>query len=198
MKKSDLRSLSGGILVATLVLSPFILFGDDEGQADEEKSEIEQVDHIEDNETESEVTDQDIQAYIEAEGLFIVSESEYDSLKEGSSDIELVKAELEETKEELEEQKEAAQLAADELEELQEQEDESSSDGDTIHQLYLVIGSGMSSGEIAIILEDANIINDAADFRQHIEDEDLIMSIKTGNYMLDSSMSIREIADIIS
>lgn len=187
MRKSDLRSLAGGILVATLVLSPFILFSDDEEQTEENESEIEQVDHIEDSQSNNEVTEQDLQAYIEAEGLFIVSESEFSSLKESSSDYEKVKSELEETKKELAEEKEATK----------EQED-SSSEGETVHQLYLVIASGMSSGEIAIILEDANVIDDAADFRQYIEDEDLIMSIKAGNYMLDSSMSVQEIADKIT
>lgn len=184
MRRSDLRSLAGGILVATLVLSPFILFDDNGGQADEENEiEIEQVDHIKESETEYEITEQDLQAYTEAEGLFIVSDSEYNSLKESSSDLEKIKTELEDTKKELEAAKE---------------QEVSSSEGEMLHQLYLVIPSGMSSGEIAILLEDSNVIDDSADFRQYIEDEDLIMSIKAGNYMLDSSMTMKEIADKIT
>jgi hypothetical protein len=189
MRKSDLRSLAGGILVATLVLSPFILFGDDESEADlgEEESKIEQVDHIEEKGIEDEVTEEDFQAYIEAKGLFIVSESEYDSLNEDTSDYETVKSELEEVKKELEEEREVAK-----------EQEESTSEGEMVYQLYLVIGSGMSSGEIAILLEDSNVVDDAGDFRQYIEEEDLVMSIKAGNYMLDSSMSVEEIADKIT
>jgi len=186
MRRSDLRSLAGGILVATLVLSPFIIFGDDEGQADleEEKAEIEKIDHIEEKD---EVTEQDFQAYIETEGLFVVSESEYDSLKIDSTDYDEVKSELEETKKALEEEKKATK-----------EQEGSSSEGETVHQLYLVIGSGMSSGEIAILLEESKVIDDASDFRKYIEDEDLVMSIKAGNYSLDSSMSVKEIADKIT
>ncbi|WP_416147370.1 hypothetical protein ACM26V_14190 [Salipaludibacillus sp. HK11] len=199
MRRSDLRSLAGGITVATLVLSPFVLFGSEEGKAEENGVEVEE-ESIED----IEVTEEDVQTYIESEGLFIVSADEYDSLYE-FADYEEINSELEQVKEELAENKESLKVAEDEAEEAQEAleaaEDESgstSSEADTVYQLYLVVGSGMSSGEIANILEDSNIIDDAGDFRQYIDDEDLVMHIRIGNYQLDSSMSVREIAEIIT
>ncbi|SES43172.1 hypothetical protein [Salipaludibacillus aurantiacus] len=191
MTKSNLRSAAAGILLATAVLAPFSLFTDQGSEAQSMGGE--ENDPVE-------LTDEELEVYINERGLISMSEEEYEAMQEkldrlGEAEDEV--AALRKEAEEAEETDSDNNDANDKAEAEDEGEDQSSGD-ETIHQLYLVIGAGMSSGEIAILLEESKLIDDGADFRQYIEDNDLVMSIKAGQYMLDSSMSIAEIADKIT
>lgn len=62
----------------------------------------------------------------------------------------------------------------------------------------LIIRSGMTSTEISSFLEQTNIIKNRKDFNQYLEDKQLSESIQIGTYEINSSMTIAEIAKLIT
>ncbi|WP_394187739.1 hypothetical protein [Paenisporosarcina quisquiliarum] len=62
----------------------------------------------------------------------------------------------------------------------------------------LIIRSGMTSTDISSILEQTNIIKNRKDFYQYLEDKKLSEGIQIGTYELNSSMTIAEIANLIT
>lgn len=62
----------------------------------------------------------------------------------------------------------------------------------------LIIRSGMTSTDISSILEQTNIIKNRKDFDQYLEDKRLSEGIQIGTYELNSSMTIAEIANLIT
>ncbi|MCR6108097.1 hypothetical protein HXA34_17520 [Salipaludibacillus agaradhaerens] len=191
MTRSKLRSTAVGILIATIALAPFIIFADDNSDAatDEGRVNEEQPDKEnshEENGSEVLVTEQDMLQYIEENDLVALTAAKFEELQE---DIDRL-SELEDELAVLQEETEAASV--------DDEGEESTSDSDDVHRLYLVIGSGMSAGEIANVLEETNIISSASDFREYIENNDLESAIKSGQFMLDSTMSVSEIVGKIT
>ena len=62
----------------------------------------------------------------------------------------------------------------------------------------LHIQSGMTSRDISISLEQAGIIQNKQDFEDYLTAQDLSGKIQIGQYELNSSMSLKEIAAIIT
>jgi hypothetical protein len=191
MTRSKLRSTAVGLLIATIALAPFIIFADDNSDAatDEGRVNEEQADNEvlqEENGSEVLVTEQDMLQYIEENDLVALTSAKFEELQE---DIDRL-SELEDELAVLQEEAEAASV--------DDEEEGSTSDTDDVHRLYLVIGSGMSAGEIANVLEETNIISSASDFRDYIENNDLESAIKSGQFMLDSTMSVSEIVGKIT
>lgn len=77
---------------------------------------------------------------------------------------------------------------------VEEVEDPSSDQIKTV----LIIRSGMTSTDISLILEQTNIIKNRKDFDQYLEDKKLSEGIQIGTYELNSSMTIAEIANLIT
>ncbi|GAK03389.1 hypothetical protein JCM19037_1712 [Geomicrobium sp. JCM 19037] len=87
------------------------------------------------------------------------------------------------------------------LEEIEERglvsEDEEQT-SETTDTLYMTISSGMSSGEVAELLERAEMIEDADEFQTMIHDANLEMLIQTGFYEIESTLSPEEIIRVIT
>lgn len=62
----------------------------------------------------------------------------------------------------------------------------------------LIIRKGMTSTDISSILEQTNIIKNRKDFEQYLEDKKLSEGIQIGTYEINSSMTIVEIANLIT
>ncbi len=62
----------------------------------------------------------------------------------------------------------------------------------------LIIRSGMTSTDVSSILEQTNIIKNRKDFDQYLEDKSLSEGIQIGTYELTSTMTISEIANLIT
>ncbi|MBR7554374.1 endolytic transglycosylase MltG [Allobacillus sp. SKP8-2] len=60
------------------------------------------------------------------------------------------------------------------------------------------IEQGMNSSDIADSLERNKIINDRKPFIDYLAEHDLSQTIQLGSYEIDSSMSIEEIAKLIT
>ncbi|MET0785870.1 MAG: hypothetical protein ABWY25_04130 [Paenisporosarcina sp.] len=111
-----------------------------------------------------------------------------------SDELKLLQAELSTSKEQL------AQIQLD-LEAVSKEEDTSADTkkGTTDqNKSVLIVRPGMNSPEISSLLENAKIIKNRKDFDQFLTDNQLAESIQIGTYELNSSMTIEEIADIIT
>lgn len=64
--------------------------------------------------------------------------------------------------------------------------------------MTLSIQLGMTSSEISAKLEDANIILNKVDLNNYLSDQGLAGRIQVGNYELNSSMSLKQIAETIT
>lgn len=73
---------------------------------------------------------------------------------------------------------------------------EDSSNGSTNTVLH--IQSGMTSRDISVSLEQAGIIRNKQDFEDYLSAQDLSSKIQIGQYELNSTMSIKHIAEIIT
>lgn len=177
MTKDQLKGFGTGILFATAILIPSVMTTSEEVHSDEEGFSNSEAEHLENGEANDVMTDEDWQEYQELmEDMYVVEEA----LKAADAQNKSLKEKNETLEEKLEEQLERANETSDEAVE--------------VSALYLVVGQGMSAGEIGGILERSGMISSSSSFRQYIEDEDLVMSIRSGEYVITESMTIDEIA----
>ncbi len=76
-----------------------------------------------------------------------------------------------------------------------ESEDES---GENVYHYVLQIESGMNSSDIADLLESNQVIEDASSLIEYLQENDLSQTIQLGSYEVTSTMSIEEIAQMIT
>jgi hypothetical protein len=62
----------------------------------------------------------------------------------------------------------------------------------------LHIQTGMTSRDISVFLEQASIIQNKQDFEDYLSAQDLSGKIQIGQYELNSTMSLKQIAEIIT
>lgn len=181
MTKDQLKGIGTGILLATALLIPSVMADSEEIQADDAESENTKQEHDEMDEADNGMSDEDWQDYQNLiEDMYVIEEA----LKAADEQNKSLKEKNEALMEELEEERERSNETADESVQ--------------VSALYLVVGQGMSAGEIGEILERAGMISSSSSFRQYIEDEDLVMSIRAGEYVITESMSIQDIANEIT
>jgi hypothetical protein len=115
-------------------------------------------------------TEEDLQAYLESENLVIVEKPEYDQLLENSITLEIV-------------QKEASSKPEKTTEQV------------IIKEITFQIEPGMSSGSIALLLEEKGLISDKKLFEETLIKKGVETKMKAGEYSLTSEMSIEEIIE---
>ncbi|OZU90666.1 hypothetical protein CIL03_02160 [Virgibacillus indicus] len=62
----------------------------------------------------------------------------------------------------------------------------------------MTIESGMPSSSISDALAENNIIDDAEEFNQYLQDEEYSLKVQLGSFDLSSDMSFYEIAEAIT
>lgn len=67
-----------------------------------------------------------------------------------------------------------------------------------VREITFTIEPGMSSGEVASLLEKAGVIESRQQFQQYIIEAQLEGLIKSGEYTFTNQMSLEEIIDIIT
>lgn len=67
-----------------------------------------------------------------------------------------------------------------------------------VRHSYLIIKRGMSSSEVASLLEQAKIIENKDEFITYLREHKLTTSIRTGEFLLNSGMTFAEIVEEIS
>ncbi|ADH99912.1 endolytic transglycosylase MltG [Salisediminibacterium selenitireducens] len=181
MTKDQLKGIGTGILLATALLIPSVMADSQETQSDDTESHDTEQENHENTEADNGMSDEDWQDYQNLiEDMYVIEEA----LKAADEQNKSLKEKNEALEEALEEERERSNETADESVE--------------ISALYLVVGQGMSAGEIGEILERAGMIPSSSSFRQYIEDEDLVMSIRAGEYVITETMSVQDIASEIT
>jgi len=79
-----------------------------------------------------------------------------------------------------------------------ESKDESNIESPSITNTVLEIRKGMNSIDVSLTLEETGILKNRKDLDQYLEDNKLSERIQIGTYELDSTMTIAEIADLIT
>ncbi|KAF0818381.1 MULTISPECIES: endolytic transglycosylase MltG [unclassified Cytobacillus] len=113
--------------------------------------------------------------FLEANGYTVLTNEEYALLQQTDAKDPNEKEVNEETSEENTEQAKEAQRV-----------------------FQLTIESGMTPGEIALLLEKASVIDQAADFGNYLEEYGYSQKIQLGTFELNHNMSYKEIAKIIT
>ncbi|MER2172049.1 MAG: hypothetical protein ABS938_15620 [Psychrobacillus psychrodurans] len=68
----------------------------------------------------------------------------------------------------------------------------------SVQGLTLTITSGMTSSDISSLLEEAGVIQNKMDLHDYIVDQNLAGKIQIGEYEVNSSMSIKQITELIT
>ncbi|GAB3795499.1 hypothetical protein [Virgibacillus kimchii] len=182
--KQTVRSFSIGLLTAGIVmLVGFYFFDSGTGQT-------------------KELTVEEMVPLVEEEGYRIISEQDYISLSVGNN--EPAEEEGEEANEESNDEAEEADESAEEEENTEDNNsngdsgEEENEEEEEITTYTLNIESGMTTSEFSSLLEENDIIEDAGEFNQYIEDEDYSLRVQIGEFELTSDMSMYEIAEEIT
>ncbi|UOE54411.1 hypothetical protein LIT38_20650 [Bacillus sp. CMF12] len=115
--------------------------------------------------------------FLQAKGYTVLTNEEYTLLQQTKSE-------------------EPANENTEEKEEPAEEDTELEEGAQVVYQL--TIESGMTPGEIAVQLEKANVINQAADFGNYLEEYGYSKKIQLGTFELTPDMSYKEIAKVIT
>ncbi|MEK4521732.1 hypothetical protein NSQ95_10850 [Psychrobacillus sp. FSL W7-1457] len=79
-----------------------------------------------------------------------------------------------------------------------EEENKQQASSPTVQGFTLSITSGMTSSDISSLLEEAGVIQNQMDLHNYIVDQNLAGRIQIGNYEVDSSMTIKQITELIT
>jgi len=183
--KHTVRSFSIGLLTAgVIMLIGFYFFGSETAQT-------------------TELTVDEMVPLVEEEGYRIITEEDYISLSLRNDNSSANDEEEEEGTEQADESEEDAEEEDyteenDSNEESDEEENEEMEEEEEITTYTLNIEPGMTSSEFSSLLEENNIVEDASEFNQYIEDEDYSLRVQIGEFELTSDMTIYEIAEEIT
>jgi hypothetical protein len=186
--KHTVRSFSIGLLTAgVIMLIGFYYFGSESAQTQE-------------------LSVDEMVPLVEEEGYRIITEEDYISLSVQNDNSSVNEEEEEEETEESTEDADESEENAEEEDntednnsnEASDEEENEESEEEEITTYTLNIEPGMTSSEFSSLLEENNIVEDADEFNQYIEDEDYSLRVQIGEFDLNSDMSIYEIAEEIT
>ncbi len=132
--------------------------------------------HTDKPDANAELTDSDIENYARQHNLVLLTEKEYQDLNdERHTEAEKQNEKKEQPKQEKEESKQ-----------------------EKVIQVIFDVSPGMSTGDVGQKLQDVKLIANKSDFTNYIKKHDLESSIKAGSYELNSEMTIKEIAEVLT
>jgi hypothetical protein len=123
----------------------------------------------------AELTETDVNSYLQKKGLIAISIKEYKQLKEAKQQS----------------QPNSANKQVKQAEQNIDKEE-------PIYSYQLVINGGKTATEIAKELEEAHVIKDAEAFIKYLTDHRLTRKIRGGTYNVNSKMSHEELSKIIT
>ncbi|WP_277587220.1 hypothetical protein [Psychrobacillus antarcticus] len=135
-----------------------------------------------------------IEETVDKENITSTSAITEDAYNQSQQELTEVKKQLAELQLDLSTAQQVQTSAPIEIVETETPIEDSPSDG----SFTLSIQLGMTSSEISAILEDAGIILNKVDMDNYLTDQDLSGRIQVGNYELNSSMSLKQIAESIT
>lgn len=166
--KQPIRFFAIGLFTASLILLIYYLFDNAPNEA-------------------SDLTTDELIEEIENEGLRVITEEEYITLT--------VYKDLANNEENEKDEKEEQQ---DEENETEKNEDDESNENQDIKTYTVKVKEGMMPEEIAKLLEDNEIVDDAFSFATYLEDNGYSPYVQIDSFKLTSDMSPKEIAEKIT
>jgi hypothetical protein len=154
MDRTAIRAFAIGILLATAIIGSIYYYAKP-----------------------AELTETDVNSYLQKKGLIAISIKEYKQLKEAKQQLQSNSAnkQVNQAKQNMDKDKE-----------------------ETIYSYQLVINMGKTAAEIAKELEKAHVIKDAEAFIKYLTDHRLTRKIRRGTYNVNSKMSHEELSKIIT
>ncbi|TQR19544.1 endolytic transglycosylase MltG [Psychrobacillus vulpis] len=117
-----------------------------------------------------------------------------EAYEKSQSELKTVKQQLAQLQLDLE-NAQKVQASAEKVEQQPSKDDKTTND---VTNFVLIVQSGMTSKDISYALESAEIILNKQDFEDYLITQNLAGRIQIGEYELDSSMTIKQIAQIIT
>jgi len=198
--KHTVRSFSVGLLTSAVILLVVFLFMEDSAQTAEDMDAEEMI------------------PYIEEQGFTVLTTEEYVKFSVNKEEKTAANTEKEEAKEDTETAKAESTSANQEEEnnssdaeaentsseeenqdtDTSTEEDEAETEDETPTTFTLTIESGMPSSNIGTILAEQNIIENAGDFTEYLDEHDYSLKVRAGTFEVSAGMSFYEIAEIIT
>lgn len=135
-----------------------------------------------------------IEEIVEKEGITSTSTITEDDYEQAQQELTEVKKQLAELQLDLNTAQQDQTDATDKVVET----DTTAEQTPTVASMTLSVEIGMASSEISAQLEDAGIILNKVDMDNYLSDQGLAERIQIGNYELNSSMSLKQIAETIT
>ena len=184
MTRSTLRSFAFGVILSTSMIGLFLYLNPKDNQP-----------------SMNELNDENVKEYVENQGKVIISKKTYHLLlslqerlnKEGQAPEQSLKSEeLPSYENNIKNQHTMEKTSK------KEQDNHLNNKNRQIISYTLVVEKGMNSIEIAELLEEKQIINDADLFEQYLNENNLSRYIQIGTYQLNNSMSFEELGKTIT
>ncbi|WP_209124036.1 endolytic transglycosylase MltG [Alkalihalobacillus sp. BA299] len=137
------------------------------------------------------LTQETIEVFLKENNLLVISEEDYETLKNGQ--VEAVATE-EKPAEEKKDESKADDQVVEEKEEVKEEKTEE--DKPVTHKIK--ISSGMVSPDVAKILKEKGLIQDESEFVRLVESKNAAKYIQIGEHELTTDMSMDEIISVIT
>ncbi|MEK4301692.1 hypothetical protein MKY30_20230 [Oceanobacillus sp. FSL W8-0428] len=199
--KQHVRAFAVGLLTSGLLLLAIYIFGNQSSGSLEDMEPDELISALE-NQGYAVLTQDEYIAYSvnreAADEVDSDGNAEDDSEADNESDSNNDSDENEDNNDENSNDEEGNENADEEDNNDEGNEDEESSEDSDVIDVEITLENGAPPSNISDALEDAGIIDDARDFNDFLEDNDLSGSVKPGTYEVDSEMSFDEIGDIIT
>lgn len=189
--KQHIRAFAIGLLTSGILLLAIYIFGNNSSDNLEDMDPDELISTLE-NEGYTVLTQDEYIAYSVNQETSDEADLEADEESDADKESDEPESDTDENEGTDEENKEN-----DDNSESNEDED-SSEESDDVTEVEITLEDGAPPSNISDALEDAGIIDDARDFNDYLEDNDLSGSVKPGTYEVDSEMSYSEISDIIT
>lgn len=192
--KHTVRSFSVGLLTSAVILLIIFFVVEDTAQTAEDMDAEEMI------------------PYIEEQGYTVLSTEEYvkfsvdkqektaaETEKEENTETTQAETKPEKQKEDNDSDTESEETSTeDEETDTSNEEEEEGTETNDSSTYTLTIESGMASSDISSILADQNIIEDASEFNDYLDEHDYSLQVKPGTRELSSDMSFYEIAEAIT
>ncbi|MCA0173374.1 endolytic transglycosylase MltG [Bacillus sp. RAR_GA_16] len=155
MSKQEAKGIAAGLLFAAVLLTAYYFMF---SQAKAEEGH--------------EVTDAMVKQHLEEKGMVMVSEEEYESLKEAKTPV-------------VEQESKTRDVEKEDSE-------------DQPKEINFIIDEGMTSQEVAQSLQDQKLVKKSDDFIKTLRDMDKEMAVQPGEYTLNTEMSSADIVQEIT
>ncbi|OLO28632.1 hypothetical protein BTR23_17080 [Alkalihalophilus pseudofirmus] len=139
-----------------------------------------------------------IEVFLKANNLMVISEEDYEAMKNGQADESATAEQPTEEKKESESKVEEKEEEKQEEKKEEEKKEEEKKEDDKPVKHKIKITSGMVSPDVAKMLKEKGLIKDEAKFVRAVESKNAAKYVQIGEHELTTGMSHNEIIQVIT